>query len=236
MPVLVACSEIGSAVALSKVIESKNINLFYLLASNVVKKFFLSQNFKYVILDYSNDIPDDIDLLLLGSTIGPSLERQFYVSPKYFDTYKISVIDSYWNIHQRFSNEISGTRWEFSPDEIFVPNLEISDALKNSGFLGLIHLFSSPSFNISYKPADPREVRVTRRKYGIDEGQKVYIFISEYSQKTPNDWKLNIDQYNYNDIQYSMDLFFRHIDYLNKINNIHIPFIKWHPTNEDKLN
>ena len=85
--------------------------------------FFLSQNFKYVILDYSNDIPDDIDLLLLGSTIGPSLERQFYVSPKYFDTYKISVIDSYWNIHQRFSNEISGTRWEFSPDEIFVPNL-----------------------------------------------------------------------------------------------------------------
>ena len=236
MPSLVACSEIGSAVALTKVLESKNINFFYLLASKVVKNFFSSQNFEYVILDNSNNIPDDIDLLFLGSTIGPSLERQFYVSPKHVDTYKISVIDSYWNVHQRFSNEISGARWEFSPDEIFVPNMKIAEVLQNAGFCGLINLFHSPSFNISHKPASLEDVRAIREKYGVSEDKKVYIFISEYAQKTPEEWMINIDQYDYFDIQYSIDLFFKHVEYLNNINNTHVPYIKWHPTNEDKLN
>ncbi len=236
MSTLVVCSEIGSAVALSKVLEIKKITSFYLLATNLVSEYFLSQDIKFQVIE-QNNIPNDIDLILLGSTIGPCLERDFYIDKKFNDLYKISVIDSYWNIHQRFANEISGSKWEYIPDEIYVPNLLISKSLTLSGFKGKISLFDSPSFIIdNKKAASLKEIKEIRAKYGIKINQKVFIFISEYYQKTPDNWQIDIDQYDYIDIQYSLDLFSKNIDYLNSLNNVHVPFIKWHPTREDKKN
>ena len=234
MKVLVACTEIGSAVSLSKVLEEKNISKFYLIGSEIVIDYFSTLNFDSIVID-KNQIPENIDSVLLGSTLGQSIERIFY-HKKYDGVHKIAVIDSYWNIYQRFADEITGTYWQYVPDEIYVPNEKISKILKKYEYDGVIRIFDSPSFNTDKDKFSLFEKKYVRNKYGVTEDKQVHIFISEYYQKVPENWNIEVDQYNYEDIQYSINLFSEHIDFLNKNKNIHIPFIKWHPTMEDKFN
>ena len=234
MKVLVACTEIGSAVSLNKVLEEKNISKFYLIGSEIVIDYFSTLNFDSIVIN-KNQIPENIDSVLLGSTLGHSIERIFY-HIKYDGVHKIAVIDSYWNIYQRFADEITGTRWQYVPDEIYVPNKKISRILKKYGYDGIIRIFDSPSFKADKDNFSSLEKKYVRNKYGVSEDKKVHIFISEYYQKVPDRWNIEVDQYNYDDIQFSINSFSKHIDYLNKNKNIHIPFIKWHPTMEDKFN
>ena len=65
---------------------------------------------------------------------------------------------------------------------------------------------------------------------------KAYIFISEYSQKIPSSWNIEADQFNYDEIRSSLELFNKRVNYLNKNGRNVMPFIKWHPTLYDKAN
>ena len=231
MNILVACSEIGSASALKQILIDKKINQFFFTGTELAKNFFKScKDFK--ILPYNGE--KELEAIYLGSTLGPSAERDIYLNDSLKGIKKIAVIDSYWNVSQRFADENSGVKWAYVPNKIFIPNHILEKKLINEGFYGEIEIFKSESFtNANELKKDKDEIR---KKYNVKDGQKVFIFISEYSQKIPSSWEIEVDQFNYEEIHYSISMFLEHVNYLNSLEDNVVPFIKWHPTLLDKQN
>jgi len=236
MSVLVVCTEVGSAVALKEILILEKVNTFYFDGSKLAKEFF-NRTCAFNIIDNENNLSSKlINKIYLGSTLGPCAETLTYESKRFSSVEKTSVIDSYWNISQRFADTKTGKKWKFCPNSIYVPNDLIAKKLKTEGYKGKVKLFSSPSFNGNYESHELVERSYIRNKYKVQPNHKAYIFISEYSQKIPSSWNIEADQFNYDEIRSSLELFNKRVNYLNKNGSNVMPFIKWHPTLYDKAN
>lgn len=236
MKALVVCTEIGSAAALKEILISENVKDFYFEGSNLAK-FFFAKTKAFNIIDFDHTLNiKNINRIYLGSTLGPCAESKIYNNQHFSNLKKISVIDSYWNISQRFADMCSGERWKFNPDVIYVPNNLICKKLIDEGYKGSINLFNSPSFSVDCKKDKLNKKDLVRNAYGIKSNSLVFIFISEYAQETPDSWNVEVDQFNYTEIEHSLNLFNKRVDYLNRKGFEIVPFIKWHPTLLDKVN
>ena len=109
---LLVASEIGSAKFIAEFL--KNEEIFFLAGSDIVEDYF-KKNTLYKPYSSQECFPKNI---YLGSTIGPSLEREIFLDYKQTNARIISFIDSPWNISQRFIDEKTGIKWSYSPKEI----------------------------------------------------------------------------------------------------------------------
>ena len=226
---LIVATEIGSVRFIAEFLKKDDV--YFLAGSDVVEEYVIN---KTSYKPYSNQeiFPQNI---YLGSTIGPSLERKVFLKYKNTDAKIISFIDSPWNISQRFADERTGEKWIFSPKEIVVPHLFIKKDLLNLGYDGNIIVHKRNLFEVHFsqgiKSISLQEIKKTRATYGIEEDETVFIFISEYEQKIPKNWKIQPDQFSYHEIQKSLDSF---ITFYSNYTKPKKAFIKWHPTKLDK--
>ncbi len=226
---LLVASEIGSAKFIAEFL--KNEDIFFLAGSDIVEDYF-KKNTLYKPYSSQECFPKNI---YLGSTIGPSLEREIFLDYKQTNARIISFIDSPWNISQRFTDEKTGIKWSYSPKEIVVPHSSIKDDLITQGYDGsvMVHprkLFE-PNYSEGIKSISLEEINRVRANYAIKEDEDVFIFISEYEQKIPKYWKIEPEQFSYKEIQKSLDLF---INFYSNYTKPKKAFIKWHPTKLDK--
>ena len=228
---LIACSEIGSA---RFIYESVELDNNYFICTNEVEKFFTSVNKdNQKFLDFE-DLKDLIkpDTIHLGTTLGNSIELKVF-NNFFKNSYIISYIDSIWNIENRFLNPIS-TKQQIFPNEIIVPSMEIKKEVVERSLAKKVTVKESSNFSRRRPIVSEKEKTKIREKFNIHKNTKTLIFISEYVQEIPSEWKILPQQSSKYEIENSLDLFSKGVEYFRKKNIPINAIILGHPSKKDK--
>jgi hypothetical protein len=138
---ILGVKEVGSAKLLNAILGQIKCTPFLRIYAHKSAAKFFKKNSQIMEIEELASIniasvfeKDQPDFVIVGSSIGPSIEKLFMEYAKQTRIPIYSVIDNNMNIWQRFANLENAEKWYYTPDKIFVTSNEMYLELEKEGY------------------------------------------------------------------------------------------------------
>ena len=132
------------------------------------------------------------DLVLVGTCLGPSLDKELTVSARQFGIPTVGVLDHWWHLWQRFVNLNGGPRWQYLPDRLAVMDEIARDRLLSQGCPPERLVIAGQPYLEEVAAAGPRMCGAgMRRALQVTEDVRLVVFALESrgNDRTRRKWQ-----------------------------------------------
>lgn len=198
--VLVVASDAGAALFLAPVIEKiRPLNAVKVIAGKHAAVTFRHQGIIHEQMD--EEQPFDIaaqsllkqqhyGVALLGTNLGPGLEKVIIQKASEYHCRTMAVVDHYWHLWQRFADLEKRIPNQYLPDDIWVFEPWQKDRLITKNIPeNRMHVAHHPYFESLKEQNWPSEKRRFCQEYGINPDALVVTYASEPPPTRKTDWK-----------------------------------------------
>lgn len=129
------------------------------------------------------------DFVLVGASIGWSVEKLLITVAKRMDVPVYAFIDNYMNTWQRFAHESTAQRWVYLPDRIYAISDEMTERLRSHGCpSNLIALTTHPVLNSIAMLSPSVPVSLFKKQLGIEQAEIVLTLVLETGLPSSELW------------------------------------------------